>query len=163
MIIFDAHADTITKIMQKNENIFKNTCHIDLKRLKSKKQFVQVFAAFVDPLYGNAYALKRAIQIIDKFNQQIDIYRNDIMLCLNYNDINTANKENKIAALLSIEGGEALANDLAVLRMFYKIGVRSICLTWNYRNEIADGVYDEDTKGGITLFGREVIKEMNKL
>ncbi|HOM02736.1 MAG TPA: dipeptidase [Acetivibrio sp.] len=163
MITVDAHCDTITKIMEKGAELRKNSCHIDIERLKARGSYVQFFAAFIDPAYCQAYALKRALQIIDEFYRQTEVNKDDIMLCCNYNDIDKAVKANKIAAVLSIEGGEALQGDLGVLRMLYKLGVRSICLTWNFRNEIADGVKDEVSGGGLTPFGREVIKEMNRL
>ncbi|GAE89977.1 dipeptidase [Acetivibrio straminisolvens] len=163
MIIVDAHCDTITKIMENGTGLRKNNCHIDIERLKPRGNYVQFFAAFIDPAYCQAYALKRALQIIDEFYTQVEASKDDIMICCNYNDVVEAVKANKIAAVLSIEGGEALQGDLGVLRMLYKLGVRSICLTWNYRNEIADGVKDESSGGGLTPFGREVIKEMNKL
>lgn len=163
MIIFDAHCDTITKIMEMNSNLYNNNCHIDIQRLKSLGSFVQTFAAFIDPAYSPANAMKRAMQIIDRFYSELDIYKDDIMLCCNYNDITNALSQGKIAAMLSIEGGEALQGDLGALRNFYRLGVRSICLTWNYRNEIADGVKDADTGGGLTPFGRSLIREMNRL
>ncbi|HHV29821.1 dipeptidase [Acetivibrio mesophilus] len=163
MIIVDAHCDTITKIMEDGTGLRKNNCHIDIERLKSIGNYVQFFAAFIDPSYCQAYPLKRALQIIDEFYSQIEANKDDIMTCRNYNDIEEAVKSGKIAAVLSIEGGEALQGDLGVLRMLYKLGVRSICLTWNYRNEIADGVKDESSGGGLTPFGRKVIKEMNEL
>jgi len=163
MIIVDAHCDTITKIMENGENLNKNSCHIDIERQKSLGSAVQFFAAFIDPAYCQAYALKRALQIIDEFYRQIEINKDDIMLCCNYNDIMRAVGENKIAAVLSIEGGDALQGDLGVLRMLYRLGVRSICLTWNYRNEIADGVKDGESGGGLTPFGKKVIREMNDL
>lgn len=163
MIIVDAHCDTITKIMECKENLYKNDCHIDLERLKKLGNFVQFFAAFTEPVYCQAYAMKRAVQIIDKLYEQIDIYNSDIMLCRDYNDIETAVSLSKIAAVLSIEGGEALQGDIAALRAFYRLGVRSICLTWNHRNEIADGVGESSTGGGLTDFGRQVVKEMNSL
>ncbi len=163
MIIFDAHCDTITKIMEMNSNLHINNCHIDLQRMKRLGSFVQTFAAFIDPVYSPAYAMKRAMQIIDRFYNELDIYKDDIMLCRNYNDITKALSQGKIAAMLSIEGGEALQGDLGALRNFYRLGVRSICLTWNYRNEIADGVKDADTGGGLTPFGRKLIREMNQL
>jgi len=163
MIIVDAHCDTITKIMEKGTQLRKNDCHVDIDRLKAKGNYVQFFAAFIDPAYCQAYALKRALQIIDEFYRQIEVNKDDIMICCNYNDIEEAVKANKIAAVLSIEGGEALQGDLGVLRMLYRLGVRSICLTWNHRNEIADGVKDESSGGGLTPFGREVVKEMNRL
>jgi len=163
MIIVDAHCDTITKIMEKGEGLYKNNCHIDMERLKKSENFVQMFAAFIDPEYCQAYAMKRAIQIIDRFYQEIEINKDDIMLCCNYTDIEGAISSGKTAAVLSIEGGDALQGDLSALRMFYKLGVRSICLTWNFRNEIADGVSDSLSGGGLTPFGRKVIKEMNSL
>ena len=100
--------------------------------------------SFLQPLfildYCQAYALKRAIQIIDKFYEELELFNEDITLCCNYNEIQKAHELGKIAAMLSIEGGDALQGELSALRMFYKLGVRSICLTWNHRNEIADGV-----------------------
>lgn len=163
MIIFDAHCDTITRIMELNSNLYSNKCHIDIQRLKKQGSFVQTFAAFIDPIYSPAYAMKRAMQIIDRFYIELENYKDDIMLCCNYNDIENALSQGKIAAMLSIEGGEALQGDLGALRNFYRLGVRSVCLTWNYRNEIADGVKDEETGGGLTPFGRKLIKEMNRL
>ncbi|WP_010250356.1 dipeptidase [Acetivibrio cellulolyticus] len=163
MIIFDAHCDTITKIMEINSNLHTSNCHIDIARMKKIGNFVQTFAAYIDPAYSQAYAMKRAMQIIDRFYNEIEIYKDDIMLCCNYKDIQKAISDGKIAAMLSIEGGEALQGDLGALRNFYRLGVRSICLTWNFRNEIADGVKDGETGGGLTPFGKKLIKEMNNL
>jgi membrane dipeptidase len=78
-------------------------------------------------------------------------------------DIYRAVKDHKIGALLSLEGGEPLSGDLGVLRMLYKLGVRSVTLTWNQRNDIADGVGERRTKGGLTSFGVQVVEEMNRL
>lgn len=163
MVIVDAHCDTITKIMECGSNLYRNNCHVDLERMLKKNKHVQFFAAFIEPAYCQAYAMKRAVQILDRFYHEVNMYNYSIMLCCNYNDILNALEKGKAAALLSIEGGEALQGDLAALRVFYKLGVKSICLTWNYRNEIADGVKDGASGGGLTHFGREVIKEMNSL
>lgn len=163
MIYVDAHCDTITKIMENNENLFNNSCHTDIQRLMDLGNAVQFFAAFISPSYGQAYAMKRAVQIIDKLYEQIEIYKDNVMLCCNYKDIQAAFVQNKTAAVLSIEGGDALQGDLSSLRIFYRLGVRSICLTWNHRNEIADGASDESTGGGLTPFGEKVVSEMNSL
>lgn len=163
MIIVDAHCDTITKIMETGEELINNKCHIDLERMAKAGKYVQFFAAFIDPSYGQAYAMKRAVQIIDRFYVEIEKNSNCISHCKNYDEIMEAINNNKIAAILSIEGGDALQGDLSALRMFYKLGVRSICLTWNHRNEIADGVLDGTSGGGLTPFGKKVIEEMNKL
>lgn len=163
MIVVDAHCDTITTIMEENEQLKENSCHIDLKRLKKYDGFVQFFAAFISPEYAKMGALRRATDIIDRFYNEIEINSNDIMLCCSYNDIFNAVQSKKVAAILSIEGGEALEGSISALRILYRLGVRAITLTWNYRNEIADGVADAETRGGLTPFGRDVVREMNKL
>lgn len=163
MIIVDTHCDTVTKIMEKRENLYANKSHIDIERLSEAGSYVQFFAAFIEPVYCQAYAMKRAIQIFDKYFEQLEIYKDSITSCCNYSDIMNAIKNKKVAAVLSIEGGDALQGDLSALRVFYRLGVRSICLTWNHRNEIADGVADAASGGGLTPFGRDVVKEMNRL
>ncbi|MDP4180233.1 MAG: dipeptidase [Bacillota bacterium] len=163
MRIVDAHCDTITKIMESGEELYRNNSHIDIERMKRCGDYVQFFAAFIDPVFCQAYAMKRAVQIFDKLYEELEKNKEHIALCLSYDDIIKASNDKKIAAILSIEGGEALQGELSALRMFYKLGVRSICLTWNYRNEIADGVLDGASGGGLTPFGRKLIGEMNRL
>jgi membrane dipeptidase len=162
MIILDAHCDTITKIMDTNENLLKNSCHIDLVRMKEINNSVQFFAAFIDPMKSNGCPMKLAIKIIDKFHEQIELYRDEVSYCTNYEGIILTLDSKKVAAILTIEGGDCLEGELSALRMFYKLGVRSLVLTWNHRNEIADGI-GESTNGGLTSFGRKVIREMNEL
>lgn len=163
MIIVDAHCDTISEVLDRGLSLNKNQLHVDLERMRKEGSFIQFFAAFIDPAYGQAYSMRRAVQLIDRLYNEIKINNDYITLCCNYNDIEAALAEGKVAAILSIEGGDALQGELSALRIFYRLGVRSICLTWNYRNEIADGVKDEETGGGLTPFGRSVVKEMNSL
>ncbi len=163
MIIVDAHCDTITTIMETDEKLRENKGHIDLSRLKQYDSFVQFFAAFISPKHAKMGALCRAIDIIDRLYREIENNKNDIMLCRNYNDIMKATQSKKVAAVLTIEGGDALEGSISALRMLYELGVRAITLTWNYRNQIADGVADSSTGGGLTPFGKEVVNEMNRL
>jgi len=69
----------------------------------------------------------------------------------------------RVGVMLTVEGGEALGGDPAVLRMLYRLGVRMLGLTWNGRNELADGVGERDTGGGLTALGQEVVREMDRL
>jgi len=80
-----------------------------------------------------------------------------------FQDVEHLTKEGKIAALLAIEGGDALGGGIATLRMFYRLGVRCLALTWNHRNQLADGVAEAATNGGLTAFGQQVVTEMNRL
>lgn len=163
MLILDAHCDTITTIMDSGEGLRQNKQHIDIDRLKQYDGFVQFFAAFISPKFAKMGALNRTLSIIDRLYQEIEINNQDIMLCCNYNDIMDATQKSKIAAVLTIEGGDALEGSLSSLRMLYRLGVRAMTLTWNFRNEIADGVADRISGGGLTPFGREVVIEMNRL
>ncbi len=160
MIIFDAHCDTITELMTKNKTLFMNNLHIDLLRMKEYEGYVQFFAVWIDPQYKDE-PLKRALQMMDVFFTQVNNYNNHIAFVTNYIEAMEAIKNGKIAAFLTIEGGEALQGDLSILRMLYKLGIRSIGLTWNGKNEIGAGVGEADE--GLTPFGIELIKEMNKL
>jgi membrane dipeptidase len=164
MVIVDAHCDTLLEIMEKGQNIYRNDLHLDLSRIGKEKKYVQFFAAFVSPEQdGNMrYYKKRALTLIDKFYEQLKIYGDYMSLCRNYAEIKEALEGKKTAALLSVEGGEAFEGELSALEKFYELGVRSVCLTWNYRNEIASGVED-DAHCGLTEFGKEVVREMNSL
>jgi membrane dipeptidase len=163
MMIVDAHCDTVTAIMESKESLCRNNGHIDLLRLKEYDSYVQFFAAFISPAHSKMGGLRRALDIIDKLYREIEINKDAIMLCRNYNDIISAVQARKVAAVLTIEGGDALEGSVPVLRMLYELGVRAITLTWNHRNQIADGVADGITGGGLTTFGRETVAEMNRL
>jgi membrane dipeptidase len=163
MIIVDTHCDTAGVLVNTKSNLYSNNLHVDLKRQLEAGRFVQFFAAFIDHGKYRGNEMRRAIQIIDRIYCEAEEYPDYIQICNSYSDISKALNNGKVAAVISIEGGEALEGELSALRMFYRMGVRSICLTWNYRNEIADGVGAGSSGGGLTPFGVEVIAEMNRL
>lgn len=163
MIIVDTHCDTSAQLIETKSNLYSNELHVDLKRQLEAGSFVQFFAAFVDHGEFRGNEMRRAVQLIDRIYNESEEYSEFMELCRNYSDINRVLEKGKVAAFLSIEGGEALEGDLSALRTFYRLGVRCLGLTWNYRNEIADGVGAASAGGGLTPFGREVIAEMNRL
>jgi membrane dipeptidase len=164
-IIVDAHCDTILKIMNHKRSLEKKstTGHLDIPRMKEGGINVQFFAVFIEEIYKPDRSLKRTLQLIDCFYEEIEKNQDDISLVINYNQIKEVNRTGKIAAILSIEGGEALEGDLGVLRVLYRLGVRLLTLTWNQRNRIADGMGESRTGSGLTEFGLKVIDEMNDL
>jgi len=101
--------------------------------------------------------------MLDCFYEELAANKDALHLVLSSEDLAVARGLNKVGALISIEGGEALEGDLSVLRMLYKLGVRAIGLTWNERNEIAEGVGECRSGGGLTDFGVKVVQEMNHL
>lgn len=132
--IFDAHCDTLCELFDNNQSIKNNKFHIDTNRMSKYKNYTQVFACFIAPEYKNC-AMERFMNLTDVFYSE------------------------KIDGILSIEGAEMITN-LASLRILYRLGVRIIALTWNYKNNLASGVLDD---GGLTEFGAKAVKEMNKL
>ena len=164
-IVFDGHCDTILEIMNHKRNLEKKSTdgHLDIPRMKEGGIDVQFFAVFIEDIYKPERSLKRTLQLIDCFYREIEKNQDDISLITDYNQIKEANRAGKIAAILSIEGGEALEGDLGVLRVLYRLGVRLLTLTWNQRNQIADGIGESRTGSGLTEFGLKVIDEMNDL
>ncbi len=158
--LFDAHCDTISALCDKKQGLFKNNCHVDLEKM-SKNQHIQFFASFVDAQNDTLPPFRRANQLIDYYYEQISKNSNLISHCESVFDIKTVLAQDKTAALLSIEGGEALEGKIENLVHFFDKGVRMMTLCWNYQNEICCGV-DSPCDIGLTDFGVEVIQFMNK-
>jgi len=132
-----------------------------LVRLEEGMVHLQVFATFVEPEFMRKDAAAKTLKMIDKLYQAIE-KTDKIKLILNGKDIDEAKDKNILGALLSIEGGEAIEGDLSLLRVFYILGVRAMTLTWSLRNDLGDGILGSDNYG-LTAFGKDVIKEMNRL
>jgi len=162
--IVDGHCDTLTALLEQNRTFVEKSAsgQLDLPRMQAGGINVQFFATFIAPRYKDM-ALKRCLQLIDVFYTQILQDRSIVDLVLNAGDIHRITGTGKIAALLTIEGGEALVGDVALLRTYYRLGVRSVTLTWNGRNELADGVGEGVSAGGLSSFGRLVVQVMNDL
>jgi membrane dipeptidase len=94
--------------------------------------------------------------------QQVDA-SNDFAFVKSAADIRAVKKAGKTSGFLAIEGAESLEGDTAILRNFYKLGLRQVGLTWNWRNQAADGLGEVRTGGGLTEFGVELVKEANRL
>lgn len=164
-IVVDAHVDTILAVAAGERRLNERSAkgHVDLPRLKEGGVNVQIFAHFIEPQYKPDRALPRCIELLDVFFREAGANTGSMTVAKSYEDIVAAIEAGKLAAIISIEGGEALGGRLEVLRMFHRLGVRSLCLTWNERNDIADGVGEWRSAGGLTNFGRQVVQEMNRL
>lgn len=164
--IVDAHCDSILDVLhgKRRLGVLSEQAQADFPRLMDAGVKLQFFAIFIETIFKPHKAVLRALEGIETFYQEIEENSEQIIL------INTKEKirmileqENKMGAILSIEGGEALGGQLSMLNIYYRLGVRSIGLTWNQRNEIADGVGVGENHRGLTEFGRNVIAEMNRL
>jgi membrane dipeptidase len=163
-IVFDAHCDTLLDVVSGARRLTDRATkgEVDLPRLKEGGVTAQVFAVFVEPeLRGRATG--QALRTIDAFYQAVAEARGGLLPTTCAADIERAKAAGAVAGILSLEGAEPLDGDLAVLRLFYRLGVRAVGLTWNHRNQAADGVGESRTGGGLTEFGVELVKEMNRL
>ncbi len=130
----------------------------------------EFFAVFVDAAYveGN-HSANRTLQMIDTVRTDIIAkYPGDFLYATTADEIERAHKEHKIAALMGIEGGHAIEDSLRLLHDYYALGVRYMTLTHFNTNNWADAQGDfTDTKvkhhGGLTPFGKDVVREMNRL
>ena len=155
----DFHCDTITRLEQKQENLYENTGHIDIKRLKTFLSPLMTFAVCLDG--EGKECLQETMDYIDYFREELKVNKEHISLVRTYDEI-LKNKENKkISAILAIEGGEALEGNIKNIKKLCDVGVRIFTLTWNYKNEIGNGTLAEG-KEGLSPFGFEVIKELER-
>lgn len=169
--IIDGHCDTLLELDKsvlkrgKEERDFFNndSTAITIEKMKRAKVDLQFMAVFVYPMLNPDFSLRRCLHYMDLFYRKIEENSEHISVIHTYDDLIKNKKEGKISTLLALEGGDPLTDDIGILRMFYRLGLRCMTLTWNNRNNIADGVGDATTGGGLTKFGREVVKEMNKL
>jgi len=163
-IVVDTHCDTLTAMLAEGRHLAGHSGkgQLDLLRLKAGGVNVQFFSAFIAPEF-KTLAVRRTLELIDFFYREIEDNSDLILHAKGLADIEKALSSGRIAAFLSIEGGEALEGSLGVLRVMYRMGVRSITLTWNGRNELGDGIEEEITGGGLTGFGKAVVAEMNRL
>lgn len=173
-IVVDTHCDTLLRVAGRGSMFGRQQepyrlgdrheeGHIDLPRLQEGGVDVQFFAAYIEPIYKPDRSLKRTMQLFDAFFTELEANPEQMMLAKTAADIDAAKAQGKVAAVMAIEGGEALEGDLGVLRILHRLGVRAIGLTWNERNDIADGAGDNRSGGGLSEFGAKVIAEMNRL
>lgn len=139
--------------------------HTDLARLRRGLiggQFWSVYVG-IKEYPGTAGDAARVLRQMDVVYRLIDAYPDDLELALTSDDIVRIHREGKIASLVGMEGGHAIENSLATLRMLYKAGARYMTLTHSKGLRWADSATDEARVGGLSAFGKEVVREMNRL
>ncbi|XP_026844229.1 protein naked cuticle [Drosophila persimilis] len=142
--------------------------HTDLTRLKKGRISAQFWAAYVPCEAQHRDAVQLTLEQIDVIKRLTDRYSPQLTTCTSAQDIIDAHKNQQVCSLTGVEGGHSLGGSLAVLRTLYAIGVRYMTLTSTCHTPWADSSYaDAPTfnmkHGGLTLFGKTIIREMNRL
>jgi len=162
MKIFDAHCDVLSKMWGNPAIRFYNdpTLHINYKHLKRVGgKNVQCFAIYVPEHVQGSRKFQAALEMIDIFYRKILTFP-DIHFIRKKADLNRL-KEQEIGAILTLEGCDAVGNDLTKLRTLFRLGVRSVGLTWNYANAVADGILEE-RGAGLSKFGKSLVQTNNE-
>lgn len=161
---FIGHIDTLLNYDQdKSYDFFTNNdnFHVDLVKMKKAGIKLAVFAVYVESKYKPFWALERTLELIDRFHNLIESSQ-ELQLIKDLEDIESLLENDKIGALLAIEGGEGIFSESA-LRILYRLDVRMIALTWNQRNQLADGIGELETNGGLTTLGKKILSAMEEL
>jgi membrane dipeptidase len=169
-LIIDTHADTPGRFVDENFDLAQDAGrgYMDFTKIKAGNLGAEFFSIWVDPKIYKGQEIKRALDMIDSVYEQARLHPDRMMMAFSTQDINNAHRQHKLAALLGVEGGHAIQGDIRVLRDYYRLGVRYMTLTWSNTNELGDSSGDLDDKNvehhkGITDFGRQVVREMNRM
>src|SRR5436305_2873157 len=170
-IVIDTHADTPQRFLDSNFDLAQDTPvaegHMDFSKIRKGNLTAEFFSIWVEPSFKGHYA-RRASDLIDSVYRQAERHPDKMTMAFTAADILRAHRQHKFAALMGIEGGHAIENDIRLLRDFYRLGVRYMTLTWSNTNEWADSSGDiNDAKvehhNGLTDFGKQGGLEMNRL
>ncbi len=140
-----------------------NTGHVDIPRLQEGGVNCQVFAISAIRERGPPFALRTALNMLDVFYAECDANKDTITPVTSYEEVLNATAEGKVAALLSVEGADVIEGSMGALRVLYRLGVRMVGLVHSLRNQLADGVTDSCTGGGLSEFGVQVVEELERL
>jgi membrane dipeptidase len=164
-LVFDTHVDTPQRILFDKFDLAKRDTEgcVDIPRLRDGGIGAIFFALWVPVEFAGSAATKRARDLLDATLSQIAIQSADLTLATTAEEVRAARARGKIAVMLGIEGGHAIDSNLEILREFYGRGVRYMTLTHNAATEWADSSKSDPRHNGLTDFGREVIREMNRL
>ena len=165
VIGIDSHIDTMQRVLIEHVDIGRRLPdgQADLVRLEEGGMHAPFFALWVPMYYKGSEAVRRTLDMRDAIEGVLDRYPDRIELATSAADVQRIVRAHKIAAILTLEGGHQIADDLAVLRMYYRMGIRSMTLTHFRNNDWADSSTDKPQHNGLTDFGKEVVREMNRI
>src|SRR6266581_3482533 len=163
-IVLDTHDDTTQRFFSKDYDIGKRNPdgHVDIPRMREGGMNAIFFSIWIDGRIMGPPAVQKALDQIDAVHENVSKNSKDMVLCRTAAEVREAHKQGKIAALIGVEGGHMIGNDMRVLRMFGDLGVRYMTLSHFYNDEWADSSTDKPAHNGLTDFGKDIVREMNR-
>lgn len=173
-IIVDGHNDITSPMVDEDLDLATDTIgkyhkdgdpfHTDLARFKASGITGEFFSIYVSgETLKTGGAMRRAMDLIDATYREAEKHPQQLTMCTTAAEIRRAKKAKKVCALMGIEGGYAIENSLYALRDFYRLGIRYMTLTHNVSHDWADAHRGEVKNNGLSDFGKEVVREMNRL
>ena len=164
-IVVDTHDDTTQRFLDPKFDIGDRAANgsIDIPRMKEGGLGAIFFSVWIPSKVTGPEAVDRALDQIDAVREQVRKHPRDIVLATTAAEIRDAHKKGQIAALIGVEGGHMINSDLAVLRSYAALGVRYMTLTHSGNDEWADSSTDKPAHNGLSDFGKDVVREMNRL
>jgi len=164
-IVVDTHADTTQRLLDGKFEIADRHAdgHIDIPRMREGGLNTQFFSIWMSGKTVGPIAVKKSLDQIDAVRTMVRTHPKDLVLAVTAEDVRRAHAQGKIAILMGMEGGHMIDNDLAVLRMYSALGVRYMTLSHFFNNDWADSSTDTPAHNGLTDFGKDVVREMNRV
>src|SRR5438874_2523143 len=171
-IIVDTHADTPQRFLDEGFDLASNTNphdgHEDFGKIQRGNLGAEFFAIWVEPTSSLGHFAKRTLELIDSVDQQAARHPDRMIMAYSADDIIAAHRNHKFAALMGIEGGHSIENDVRLLLAYYRLGVRYMTVTWSNSTDWAESSGDVKVPGvspphGLNDFGKQVVREMNRL
>jgi len=163
-IVLDTHDDTTQRFFTKSFDIAKRNPdgHIDIPRMRDGGMNAIFFSIWIDGRTMGPPAIQKALDQIDAVHENVRRNSKDMVFCRTADDIRRAHNDGKIAALIGVEGGHMIGNDIRMVRIFGDLGVRYMTLSHFYNDEWADSSTDKPAHNGLTDYGKDIVREMNR-
>jgi membrane dipeptidase len=164
-IVVDTHDDTTQRFLDGKFDLGERATNgsIDIPRMKEGGLSAIFFSVWIPSKVTGTEAVDRALEQIRAVREQVRKHPRETTLATTAAEIREAHKKGQIAALIGVEGGHMINSDLAVLRNYAALGVRYMTLTHSGNDEWADSSTDKAVHNGLTDFGKDVVREMNRL
>jgi membrane dipeptidase len=164
-LIVDTHDDTTQRLLDPAFDFAARHSDgsVDIPRTREGGLGAIFFSIWIPSKITGPQAVQKALDQIDAVRETVRKHPSDLVLATTAEEIRRAHSQKRIAALIGVEGGHMIGNDMAVLRLYAALGVRYMTLTHSGNDEWADSSTDKAVHNGLTDFGKDVVREMNRL
>ena len=164
-IVLDTHIDTTLRLREPGWDFSRahNDGHVDIPRIQKGGLNTIFFSIYMPGTVTGEKAVHDSFDRIESIYRLIENHSADMALCTTVGEVRKARREGKIATLMGMEGGHMINNSLAVLGMYARLGIRYLTLTHSVNTDWADSSNDKARFGGLTEFGKKVVKKLNRL